>query len=67
MKLNEARKTLLQAEYYMDKLTDEAEKLARKTLSDKKAMEFINELLAIPDGAGKIQANNIDLLRTDLN
>ena len=40
--------------------------MATKSLSDKKVLEFINELLPIPENAGSIQANNIDLVRTDI-
>lgn len=65
-KLAEAKKTLLLAELYMDKLSDEAEKLSAVSLSDKKVMEYIQDLLPIPDNAGYTQARNIDLLRTDL-
>lgn len=65
-KLQEAKKTLLLAEYYMDKLNDEAEELAGIPLPDKRVMEFICELLPVPENAGDTQARNIDLLRTDL-
>lgn len=40
--------------------------MATKAISDKKVLEFINELLPISDNAGAIQANNIDLVRTDI-
>jgi len=40
--------------------------MATKSLSDKKVLEFINELLPIPENAGQTQANNIDLVRTDI-
>jgi len=66
LKLKEAMKTLLLAEYYMKKLGDEAYVLSRKSLSDKKVLNFIEELIPLPDNPSKIQENNIDLLRTDL-
>jgi phage/plasmid-like protein (TIGR03299 family) len=65
-KLDEAMKTLLLAEYYMKKLDDEAKNLSRKTITDKKVIEFIQDLIPLPDNATKIQENNIDLLRTDI-
>jgi hypothetical protein len=50
----------------MDKLEDEAEKMSGITLSDKRVMEFIQDLLPFPEKASEIQLRNIDLLRTDL-
>ncbi len=66
MKLTEAKKTLLLAEYYMDKLSDEAEELSAITITDKKVMDFIQELLPTPEKASDAQMRNVDLLRTDL-
>ncbi len=65
-KLQEAKKTLLLSEFYMDKLVIGTEVLNSKSLSDKRAMEFIEELLPIPENAGAAQVRNIDLLRSDL-
>lgn len=65
-KLNEARKTILLAEYYMEKLNKEAYNLSKKSITDKKVIEFIEELIPLSDNASRIQENNIDLLRTDL-
>lgn len=65
-KLHEAKKTLLLAEFYMDKLNDEAHSVSKKSLTDKKVLEFIEELIPLPDNPSKLQENNIDLLRTDL-
>jgi phage/plasmid-like protein (TIGR03299 family) len=65
-KLEEARKTLLLSEHYMKMLQTTASIMATKSLSDKKVLEFINELLPIPENAGPVQANNIDLVRTDI-
>jgi len=66
LKLKEAMKTLILAEHYMKKLGDEAYALSKKTLTDKKVLNFIEELIPLPDNPSKIQENNIDLLRTDL-
>ena len=65
-KLGEAKKTLLLAENYMEHLKEESEVLNRKTISDKKVLEFISELLPVPENSGQVQANNVDVLRTDL-
>lgn len=65
-KLHEARKTILLAEYYMDKLNKEAYNLSKKTITDKKVVEFIETLIPLPDNPSKLQENNIDLLRTDM-
>lgn len=50
----------------MDKLNKEAYNLSKKTITDKKVIEFIETLIPLPDNASKIQENNIDLLRTDM-
>lgn len=65
-KLEEAKKTLFQAHYYMDQLNIEAEVLVSKSLTNKKAQEFIKELIEMPDKATELQARNIIRLRTDL-
>jgi len=65
-KLDEARKTLLLAEYYMDKLGFEVDRLNRIRIPDHKVMDYINELLPLPDDASNTQAKNIETLRTDL-
>lgn len=65
-KLDEARRTLLQAEHYMYKLKIEGEVLNKINISDKKVMEYIEQLIPLPDNPSKLQENNIDLLRTDL-
>lgn len=65
-KLDEAMKTLLLAEHYMKRLDDEAKILSYKSLTNRKVMEFIQELVPLPDNASRIQENNVDLLRTDL-
>jgi phage/plasmid-like protein (TIGR03299 family) len=66
LKLKEAMKTLILAEHYMKKLGDEAYTFSKKSLTDKKVLSFIDELIPLPDNPSKVQENNIDLLRTDL-
>ena len=65
-KLDEAMKTLLLAEHYMKNLNDEAEVLSKVKLTDKKVMNFVNELLPLPEDASKIQEKNITNLRDDM-
>lgn len=65
-KLEEAKRTLFQAEYYMNQLSEEAENLIQKELTDKKAIEFIQDLIEMPDNATSVQARNINRLRNDL-
>lgn len=65
-KLEEAKKTLLMAESYMDQLRDEAGRLNQIKLSDHKVMEYIELLLPLPDNASKIQEKNNRLLRADM-
>lgn len=65
-KLDEAMKTLLLAEHYMKNLNDEAENLNKIKLTDKKVMNFINELLPMPEDASKTQEKNITTLRDDM-
>ena len=50
----------------MDKLGKEAEKLSEVALPDKRVIDFIQDLLPLPEKASEIQMRNIDLLRTDL-
>lgn len=66
LKLEEASKTLFLAKDYMKKLDYEANYLNRKKIDDKKILEFIDELLPLPDNASRIQEKNIDLLRSDM-
>lgn len=65
-KLDEAKKTLLLAEYYMGKLEKEMERLSRIQLSDDKVLEYIELLLPAPEDATDIQRRNIINLRTNL-
>lgn len=65
-KLDEAKKTLLLAEHYMDKLGAEVDRLNRIKLPDHKVLEYMELLLPMPDNATKTQEKNVQLLRTDL-
>ena len=65
-KFDEATKTLLLAEQYMKTLNTEAITLSKIKLNDKKVIEFINELIPIPDNASKFQEKNISTLREDM-
>ncbi|WP_432777140.1 DUF932 domain-containing protein [Brevibacillus gelatini] len=65
-KLNEAKKTLLLAEYYMEKLGSELDQLHRIKMPDHKVLEYIELLLPMPDNATKIQQKNVEFLRSDM-
>jgi phage/plasmid-like protein (TIGR03299 family) len=66
-KLDEAKKTLLLAEHYMDRLSAEMDRLNRIKISDQKVLEYINLLFPMSDNATPLQRRNVDLLRVDLN
>ncbi|MEF2244237.1 DUF932 domain-containing protein [Paenibacillus sp. IITD108] len=65
-KLSEAKKTILLAEHYMNKLGAEVERLNRIKLSDQKVMEYIELLFPMSDNATKLQEKNVMQLRNDL-
>ncbi len=65
-KLDEAKKTLQLAEYYMVKLGAEVDRLNRIKIPDHKVLEYIDLLLPMPDNATKIQEKNIQHLRADM-
>lgn len=65
-KLEEAKKTLLLAEFYMDKLGKEAERLSKIKLPDHKATKYIDMLIPMPDDPSKLQERNIHHLRGDM-
>lgn len=65
-KLDEAKKTLLLAEYYMDKLRIEVDRINRIRIPDHKVMEYIELLIPMPDNATKIQEKNVEHLRSDM-
>jgi len=54
-KLDEAMKTLLMAEHYMDNLGIAMDKLNRIKISDQKVMEYINFLFPMSDNATPLQ------------
>lgn len=64
-KLIEATRTLYLANEYMNHLGNEAFTLSKIKLNDKKVLDFINDLLPIPEKATVTQINNIKLLRND--
>jgi len=66
-KLEEAKKTLLHAEQYMDKLGTEIDRLHRIKTPDHKVMDYIEFLLPMPDHASKLQEKNVQQLREDLH
>lgn len=65
-KLDEAKKTLLLAEFYMDRLGTEVERLNKIKIPDHKVIEYINLLIPMPDNASKIQDKNVQQLRSDM-
>jgi phage/plasmid-like protein (TIGR03299 family) len=65
-RMHEARETLLLAHTYMEKLGGEFDKLSQTKLSDRKVIEFINELIKIPEEATAVQRKNINQLRDDI-
>lgn len=50
---------------YMNQLGNEAFTLSKIKLNDKKVLDFINDLLPIPEKATVTQINNIKSLRND--
>lgn len=66
-KFDEAKKTLMLAEYYMDKLTVEAESLSRIKISDDMVKEYIEMLIPMPDEPSQLQENNVKTLRFNLD
>lgn len=65
-KLDEARSTLLMAGQYMGALSREVEELSMIKVTDKKVMQFIDELLKMPDEPTDLQRTNIARLRADI-
>ena len=65
-KLEDARMTLFMAQDYMNKLSQEADELCRKRVSDAAVQEYIKLLLPIPDNASEITESNIIKLRRDM-
>jgi hypothetical protein len=65
-KLDEARKTLLLAEYYMDRLSTEVDCLQKIKMSDKKVMECIEMLFPMANEPTTTQERNVMKLRDDV-
>lgn len=65
-RLEEAKKTLLYAELYMNKLGAEVDRLNRIKTPDYKVLEYIEFLLPMQDNASKLQEKNVHQLRQDL-
>lgn len=63
---DDAKKTLLLAEHYMEKLEQEAASLQHHSLADSQVKEYIHLLLPEPENASPIQQRNLSVLRTDL-
>lgn len=65
-KLCEARKTLLMSSEYISAFQHEAEVLSRTKISDKKVIEFVQQLIPMPDEATSLQRTNTNRLREDM-
>lgn len=65
-KLQEAKDTLFFAEKYMAAFGKEVHQLQTIKLADKKVMEYIEELLPLPNDASTLQKKNIKKLRENL-
>jgi phage/plasmid-like protein (TIGR03299 family) len=65
-KLEEARSTLLMAGQYMGALSREAAEMSLIKLTDKKVMQFIDELIKMPDEPTDLRRTNITRLRADI-
>ncbi len=65
-RMHEARETLGLAHKYMESLGTEFNNLSRIKLSDKKVIEFVNDLFPIDENASDVQKRNIDKVREDL-
>ena len=65
-KMDDARETLQLAGKYMNCLGKEFNNLQQKKISERKVMEFIEELLPEPDNASYQQKKNVARLREDM-
>lgn len=65
-RLDGVRDTLQLAHRYMERLGLEFDTLSRIKLTDKKVMEFVNELIPLADEATAIQRKNVEQLRDDI-
>lgn len=50
----------------MDRLGEEAERLNKIKLPDRKVMEYINMLIPMPENPSKLQEKNVQQLRDDM-
>ena len=65
-KMDEAKETLQLANKYMNCLGKEFNHLQQKKISERKVMEFIEELLPEPENASFQQKRNVSRLREDM-
>ncbi len=65
-RMHEARETLGLAHKYMENLGAEFNELSRIKLTDKKVMEFINDLVPLDESATDTQKRNVYKIREDL-
>ena len=65
-KLHEAQETLELANAYMTGLAQEVDNLNRIKLTEPKVLNFISELMPLPDNATEIQKKNVKQLHDDI-
>lgn len=65
-KLDEAKKTILLAEFYMERLKEEVERLNKIKLNDRKVIDYIEFLIPMPEKPSKLQEKNTKELRDEL-
>lgn len=65
-KMEDAKKTLMNAETYLTALEEEFGELKKKRLTDDKVRELVNELLPIGPDDGEIRKTNVERLREDV-
>lgn len=65
-KMEDAKKTLMNAETYLTALEEEFGELKKKRLTDDKIRELVNELLPIGPDDGEIRKTNVERLREDV-
>ena len=65
-KLVDAHETLFNANRYMEELGREIHELSHKSFTDKKALEYMDELFKAPDDATDLQNRNIMKMKEDM-
>ena len=65
-KMQQARQTLFQAEQYMGVLGREIDNLNQIKLSDKKVIEFIDDLFPVKEDLSDQQKKNVDRMKQDV-